>query len=179
MALTTSPNSGSESRLQNEGQSGGWSLPSLEGGLQPRPVSPRLSDCNMKHLVSSKQPWPSQSPWQAMKYFFPTLGVQPSGPRERERVSRAQKEKHSPHTLYILQDFILPHRTAGYDDSFWEELGKLQRPGFVRVCLWNMHLAAAFVPAFGIIRANLSGKACSLMCPHNGPNQLLQASQGL
>lgn len=44
--------------------------------------------------------------------------------------------------------------------------------------LCNAQLAAASVPAFGIIRANLSGKACPLMCPYNGPKQLLLAYQG-
>lgn len=41
--------SASECRLQNVGQSGESSLSFLEGGLQTKPVSPRLSDWNRKH----------------------------------------------------------------------------------------------------------------------------------
>lgn len=39
----------SEDNLQNTGQRSEWSLSFLEGGLQTKPVSPRLSDWNMKH----------------------------------------------------------------------------------------------------------------------------------
>lgn len=165
----------SEDNLQNTGKSSEGSLSFLEGGLQTKPVSSRLSDWNMKH--------PGEHVALALEALVANLWstfsdsghVQPFGPRIGGR--GREQGKHLSQALKISGvDFkrnLLPCRNAAYNASCWKE------DWSTHVCIGVSvkHLTSNVfcAPSLGILTANLQGKDGLLKCPHNGQKQPIRS----